>query len=210
LAGAGKKIGVNVAFSTSILGSAPNFTAQCVTAKGHNATSMEVADASQEIIKVAANCAQQGYSPHEITDGLNIQRNFAGAPGMNGLISFESTMPFFETNFPGIKTMTAAFNKYDPGLTKMDGYGDLATNQWTTGLLIAAGAKAGGVGSTHPLTAAALLQGMYDLHTTNLGGMIPTETFAAGKAQMNKCWFWAAIKNNKFTMPYGRQVACAS
>ena len=210
LAGAGKKVGVNVAFSTSILGSSPNYTAQCETAKGHNATSLEVADASQIIIKVAANCAQQGYTPHEITDGLNIQRSFAGAPGMNGLISFEPTMPFFDTSFPGIKTMTDAFNKYDPGLTKMAGYGDLATNQWTTGLLIEAGAKAGGVGSTHPLTAAALLAGMYDLHSTNLGGMIPTETFAAGKAQENKCWFWAALKNNKFVMPYGTQVACAS
>ncbi len=210
LAGAGKKIGVNVPFSSSILGSAPNFTAQCVTAKGHNATSLEVADASQIILKVAANCAQQGYTPHEITDGLNIQRNFAGAPGLNGLISFESTMPFFETSFPGIKTMTNAFNKYDPGLTKMDGYGDLATNQWTTGLLIAAGAKAGGVGTTHPISAAALLAGMYALHSTNLGGMIPTETFTAGKAQENKCWFWAATKNNKFVMPYGTKVACAS
>ncbi len=210
LAGAGKKIGVNVAFSSSILGSAPNYTAQCETAKGKNATSLEVADASQIIIKVAADCAQQGYTPHEITDGLNIQRSFAGAPGMNGLISFEPTMPFFDTSFPGIKTMTDAFNKYDPGLTKMAGYGDLATNQWTTGLLLAAGAKAGGVGTTHPVTAAALLAGMYDLHSTNLGGMIPTETFAAGKPQENKCWFWAAIKNNKFTMPYGTQVACAS
>ena len=209
LAGAGKTIGVNVPFSTSILGSAPNYTAQCVTAKSHNATSLEIADASQIITRVAANCAQQGYTPHEITDGLNIQRSFAGAPGMNGLISFEPTMPFFQTSFPGIKTMTDAFNKYDPGLTKMDGYGDLATNQWTTGLLIAAGAKAGGVGTTHPITPAALLQGFYTLHTTTLGGMVPPETFTPGKAQQNKCWFWAAVKNNKFTMPYGRTIACA-
>jgi len=209
-AGAGKKIGVSVPFSTSILGSAPNFTAQCVTAKSHGATSLEVADASQIITRVASDCAQQGYTPHEITDSLNIQLSFAKTPGMNGLISFESTMPFFDTSFPGIKTMTVAFNKYDPGLTKMSGYGDLATNQWTTGLLIAAGAKAGGVGTTHPITSAALLKGMYALHSTNLGGMIPTETFTAGKAQMNKCWFWAAIKNNKFTMPYGTKIACAS
>jgi len=207
-AGAGKAIGVNVAFSGSILGSAPNYTAQCLTAKAHNATSLEVADASQIIIRVAANCAQQGYTPHEITSSTNIERAMATAPGMNGLISFESTMPFFDTSFPGIKTMTAAFNKYDPGLTKMSGYGDLSTNQWTTGLLIAAGAKSGGVGTSEPLTTAALLKGMYSLHSTNLGGMIPTETFVAGKPQQNKCWFWASIKNKKFTMPYGTKVAC--
>jgi branched-chain amino acid transport system substrate-binding protein len=208
LAGAGKAIGVNVAFSTSILGSSPNYTAQCLTAKAHNATSLEVADASQIIIRVAASCAQQGYTAHEITDGLNIERAFAGAPGMDGLISIEPTMPFFDTSFPGIKTMTEAFNKYDPGLTKMSGYGDLTTNQWTTGLLIAAGAKAGDVGSTNPITPAALLQGMYNLHSTTLGGMVPKMTFVKGKAQVNKCWFWAALKNNKFTMPYGTTTAC--
>jgi branched-chain amino acid transport system substrate-binding protein len=208
LAGAGKAIGVNVAFSSSILGSAPNYTAQCLTAKAHNATSLEVADASQIIIRVAASCAQQGYTPHEITDGLNIQRSFAGAPGMDGLISYESTMPFFDTSFPGIKTMTEAFNKYDPGLTKMSGYGDLTTNQWTTGLLIAAGAKAGDVGTTHPISPAALLQGMYTLHSTNLDGMIPTITMTAGKPQVNKCWFWASLEHNKFTMPYGTTIAC--
>ena len=60
LAGAGKAIGVNVAFSSSILGSAPNYTAQCLTAKAHNATSLEVADASQIIIRVAASCARAG------------------------------------------------------------------------------------------------------------------------------------------------------
>jgi hypothetical protein len=38
--------------------------------------------------------------------------------------------------------------------------------------------------------------------------MIPTETFVAGKPQQNKCWFWASIKNKKFTMPYGTKVAC--
>ena len=209
LAGAGKAIGVNVAFSTSILGSAPNYTAQCLTGKAHNATSLEVADASQIIIRVAASCAQQGYTPHEVTEGLNIERAFAGAPGMDGLISIEPTMPFFDTSFPGIKIMTAAFNKYDPGLTKMSGYGDLTTNQWTTGLLIAAGAKAGGVGSTNPITPAALLQGMYTLHSTTLGGMVPKMTFVKGKAQVNNCWFWASLKNNKFTMPYGTTIACA-
>ena len=209
-AGAGKTIGVNVAFSSSILGTSPTYTAQCLTAKAHNATALEVADASQIIIRVAASCAQQSYTPHEITDGLNIERAMAGAPGMNGLISIEPTMPFFDTSFPGIKTMTNAFNKYDPGLTKMSAYGDLTTNQWTTGLLIAAGAKAGGVGSTHPITPAAMLQGMYTLHTTTLGGMIPRITMVAGKAQENKCWFWASLKNNKFTMPYGTTIACAS
>ena len=49
---------------------------------------------------------------------------------------------------------------------------------------------------------------MYTLHSTNLDGMIPTITMTAGKPQVNKCWFWASLEHNKFTMPYGTTIAC--
>jgi hypothetical protein len=35
-------------------------------------------------------------------------------------------------------------------------------------------------------------------------------TIVPGKAQDNKCWFWARIQNKKFTLPYGTTVACGS
>jgi hypothetical protein len=88
-------------------------------------------------------------------------------------------------------------------------YGDLSTQQWTVGLLIGEAAKAGNVGSTNPLTAAAFLNGIYTLHSTNLGGMTPTLTFVKGQSNTNKCWFWVAIQNGKYTMPYGTTPTCA-
>lgn len=208
LKGAGTPLGVNLAFSTSILGSSPNYIPQCLAAKQANATSLFVADASQIILRVAAACAQQGYTPHEIMTGSNVQQNMATAPGMNGAVVADGTRPFFDTSYGPIKAMTAAFNKYDPGLTKNPAYGDLSTAEWDTGLLIAAAAKAGNVGTSNPMTPAALLAGIYTLHSTNLGGMTPTLTFVKGTPTENKCWFWVQIAKNKFAIPSGVTPAC--
>jgi branched-chain amino acid transport system substrate-binding protein len=205
-----KTVGASVAFSASILGSAPNFISQCLTAKQAGAQSLWVADASTILLRVAASCAQQGYTPHEITSTEDLQQNFAGAPGMDGLIAADGYAPFFDTSFPGVATMRAAFQQYDPSLLKLPEYGDLSTQQWTTGLLIAAAAQAGGVGSTNPLTPAAMLNSLYTLHSTDLGGMTPTMTFTKGQSQQNKCWFWVEIQNNKYTLPDGLTPTCAS
>jgi branched-chain amino acid transport system substrate-binding protein len=210
LKGAGKAIGVTVEFSSAILGSAPNYISQCLAAKNSGAQSLWVADASTILLRVAASCAQQGYTPHEISSGETLQQNFAGAPGMEGLIAQDGYMPFFETSFPGVATMTQAFQQYDPSLLKLPEYGDLSTQQWATGLLIAEAAKAGGVGAGSPLTGPAMLNAMYTLHSTNLGGMTPTLTFTPGAAHVNKCWFWVGIQNGKYTMPYGTTPVCAS
>lgn len=208
LSAVGKPVGVSIAFSTSILGSAPTYTAQCLAAKEHAADSVFVADASQIILRVAASCAQQGYVPHEIMSSTNVQQNMAGSPGMEGGIVFDSLAPFFDTSFSGVATMTAAFNQYDPALTKDPQYGDQSTEQWTDGLLVAAAATAGGVGSSNPITPAAMLNGFYSLGSTNLGGMTPTLTFQRGQPQVNRCWFWAEIQNGKFTLPNGLTPAC--
>ena len=210
LKAAGKAAGVTVEFSSAILGSAPNYISQCLAAKNSGAQSLWVADASTILIRVAASCAQQGYTPREVTSGEELQQNFQGAPGMDGLIAQDGFMPFFDTSFPGVATMTQAFQQYDPSLLKLPEYGDLSTQQWTVGLLIGEAAKAGGVGTTSPLTGSAMLDGIYTLHSTNLGGMTPTLTFEKGQSHQNKCWFWVGIQNGKWALPYGTAPVCAS
>jgi branched-chain amino acid transport system substrate-binding protein len=190
--------------------SAPDYTAQCLAAKSAGADGLFIAAiSSAAALRVTRNCVQQSYTPHLIEPAGAFDQSFAGAPGTNGMIAPESTVPFFDTSNAGIQTMNAAFNQYAPGLTKASTYNDVPVWQWTSGLLIAAAAKAGDVGTTKPLTAAAMLAGIYALHSTNLGGMTPTLTFVKGKPNYNKCWFYAAIQNGKFATPYGLTPTCA-
>jgi branched-chain amino acid transport system substrate-binding protein len=201
--------GVQVPFSTSVLSTAPNYTAQCLAAQGAGADGVYVAGLSETALRIAASCAQQGYKPHLVSAGGAFAQSFAGAPGTEGMIAAESAVPFFDTSNPVIQTMTAAFNQYVPGLVSSPTYNDAAVWQWITGMLIAAAAKAGDVGTAKPLSAAAMLAGVYALHSTNLDGMTPTLTFVKGQPHYNKCWFYAAIQNGKFSMPYGLTPTCA-
>jgi branched-chain amino acid transport system substrate-binding protein len=210
ISAAAGKVGIKVPFSTSMLSTAPNFTAQCLAAKSADADSMFIAAISvQAELRVMANCVQQGYTPHLISASGDYGQSFAGAPGTNGMVAGESTIPFFDTSNPQIQTMTAAFNQYEPGLTTSPNYSDVPVWQWAAGTLIATAAKAGGVGTTKPLTAAALLNGIYTMHSTDLGGLTPTLTFVKGGPHFNKCWFYAALQNGKFATPYGLTPTCA-
>jgi branched-chain amino acid transport system substrate-binding protein len=207
---AAQGIGLQVPFTSSVLSAAPNYTAQCLSAQGAGADSVYVASVSQTALRVVASCAQQGYKPHLISAGGAFQASFAGAAGTEGMIAVEPTVPFFDTSNPVIATMTTALSQYDQGTTTSAGYSDVVVWQWATGLLIAQAAKAGGVGTESPLTAAALLAGVYTLHSTNLEGLTPTLTFVKGQPHYNKCWFYAVIKNGKFATPYGLTPTCAS
>ncbi len=209
-AAVGKKYGVTVPFSAAVSASAPNYTAQCLGAKQAGANGLFIADTSDTGLRVLQNCAKQGYAPHLVESGGAWAKSFVGAPGTNGMIAAEANVPFFDTKVPGIRTMTDAFNKYEPSLTKSPAYNDEAVFQWTTGLLIAAAANAGKVGTANPVTPGALRNGVYALHSTTLGGMVPTLTFTQGKPEANNCFFYAGIRNNKLTTPYGLTTTCVS
>jgi hypothetical protein len=105
--------------------------------------------------------------------------------------------------------MHNAFNQYEPSVLKSSQYSVGEGILWTTGLLIAAGAEAGGVGTTNPMTGTALQDGVYALHSTNLGGMTPTLTFTRGVPDQNHCWFWIGIKNGQWYLPFGLSTTCA-
>ena len=209
LKAAGKQFGIDVVFDAAILASAPNYTAPCLAAKESGATSMFIAEGTAVTISVAAGCDQQGYTPHQVSDDGAYSQQMAGKSGWDGFIGTADDIPWFDTSNPGVKTMTDAFKQYEPSIVSNPQYGDTNVILWTDGLLIAAAAKAGGVGTTNPLTGTALTNGMYTLHSTNLGGMSPTLTFTRGVAQENHCWFWTGITNGAWKLPFGLTTTCA-
>lgn len=204
-----KAEGVQVPFTASILASAPNYTAQCLAAKAAGVNALYIADAPATVLAVASDCVQQGYNPTEISDDGAFSQSFAKAPGFNGMIATEDNMPFFVTSTPASKTMHDAWQKYEPQIISSPDLDEESVLAWTSGMLIAEGAKAGSVGSTNPISGPALIAGMYKLHSTNVDGLTPTLTFVKGQPHENQCWFWVRIENGHFTAPYGLKPSCA-
>jgi branched-chain amino acid transport system substrate-binding protein len=209
LKAAGKTFGIPVVFDASVLDSSPNYVAQCLAAKQAGADVMFIADAGAVSDAVAASCSQQGYTPHQVSDEGAYDQAVAGKPGWNGFLGTQDNIPFFVTSTPGTKLMHDALNQYEPSVLSNPQWNVTAEFLWTTGLLIAQAAKVGGVGMTAPLSGPALWAGLYKLHSTNLGGMVPTLTFVKGVPDENHCWFWAGIENGKWTLPFGLSTTCA-
>ena len=91
----------------------------------------------------------------------------------------------------------------------MEGLLATMTDAWAGGMLFAAAAKAGNLGSNP--TSAELISGLYALpHGDTLGGLTPPLTYQKGKATTVVCWFYAKIQNKKYTAPYGATPSCPS
>jgi branched-chain amino acid transport system substrate-binding protein len=203
------KAGLHTVYTAAIGFAAPNYTAQCLAAKESGATAMTVGDASAIVVKVAENCAQQGYKPIELSADGTVAEDWRTTPAMNGNLDIQPDIPFFVDSTPATKAMYAAIRKYEPSLASSQNFGEVVVEAWTSGLLFEAAARAAHLGSG--ATPAQVIKGLYDLHGVTLGGMAPPLTFAKNKPTTGiKCDFVMGIKNEKWTLPIGLKTICPS
>lgn len=202
-------LGLKVGISEQISFSAPNYDAECVTAKQASVGLLNVADASFVAERVAANCAQQGYNPVYVAGGAAINVNFPTLPGLkNGFIGFEEDVPYFATSIPGVKTYVNAMQKYQPSTLTNTNYSEGVIQNWISGALLARALQAGGAKSSVPVTSATVYKGLYALHAETLGGMTPPLTYKKGSPTTVHCWFWIKAVGGKFATPYGLSPVC--
>jgi hypothetical protein len=110
---------------------------------------------------------------------------------------------------PAIQQMEAAFKQYQPTLLSNPNYGDEAVEGWTTGLLMAAAAKAGGLGANGATaTTDQLVTGIYALHNETLGGAAVGLTYKQGAPNPIHCWFEMGTSNGKWILPTGLTPQC--
>ena len=112
---AGKQFNIPVVFNASVLASAPNYTAQCLAAKQAGADVMFIADGAAVTVSVAASCATQGYTPHQVSDEGAYNQSIAGKSGWDGFLGSQDVIPFFVTSTPGSKLMHDTIAQYAPG-----------------------------------------------------------------------------------------------
>lgn len=201
------KAGIKVSYTAAIGFAAPNYTAQCLAAKESGATAMTVGDASAVVVKVAQDCAAQGYKPVQISGDGTVAESWRTTPAMNGNLDVQPDIPFFVNSTPATRAMYAAIRKYEPSLATSPDFGEVVVEAWTSGLLFEAAAKAAHLGNG--ATPAQVIKGLYDLHGVTLGGMAPPLTFARNKPTTGiSCNFVMGIKNGKWTLPIGLKTIC--
>ncbi len=200
--------GAQLVYSGAVAAAAPDYTAQCLAAKGAGAQVRSIAHASAVVIRVATSCSQQGYNPLKTGNDGEVAVNWATSPAMQGAVASQNDAPFSDTSNPAIQTMINALDKYQPSVTKAPSWGMNDVYAWASGQLFAAAAKAANLGDG--ATSAQVVTGLYKLHDETLGGIAPPLNFTNnGKGHNIYCSFVQGVENNAFVQPQGDTLTCA-
>src|SRR6516164_3168053 len=103
---------------------------------------MSIGDNAAVILRVAASCAQQEYTPLQVGEDGSVTTAWAASPAMQGALMVQQDAPFSDTSNPAVQTMINAFNKYEPGITTSESWGENDVFAWAAGQLFTAAAEA--------------------------------------------------------------------
>jgi branched-chain amino acid transport system substrate-binding protein len=210
---AAKSTGTQLVYTAPISATAPSYASQCLAAQQAGAKSLTIYAVHSVVTKVISDCAAQGYKPHIVQDKWGtLPQNISNVPELaDGVIAVAHDVPLQATDVPELKTMTDAFNKYEPGLTTSVNYNSEVVASWATGLLLADAAKGGNLGSNGEVTAEQFISGLQTIKNDTLGGVSPPLTFEAGQPNNSvHCWFLEGTSGGKFNMAYGTKTVCGS
>ena len=210
LRAAGQKLGEPLVYTAAITPTAPNFTAQCVAAQQAHVQALIISDSSPDIIRVAHDCALQGYHPIYITQSEGDSTNLLTSTGLTNSWEVAGLYPYF-INSPVTQGMTAAMAKYYPSvsLNSTDFTGGSA-QAWASGVLLRDAIKAGGLGPTGTPSAAEVVRGLESLKGDTLGGWTSPLTIVAGQAHLNNCWFTVKAQNGVPQLANNGHPSCES
>lgn len=192
-----------------VTASSPNFTPQCLAARGAGAQSIYTAVPAEVIVSVAKACAQQKYNPYFLTDMLSVTPDLASqlskVAGFR-LLANSNDAPYFATSMPAIATFRSAVAKYQPAALNSKSLTENAVSAWAAGQLFAAAVKASGAKT---ITGATIKDGLYSLKKgTTIGGLTPPLSYARGKATTIGCIYVAGIGTHGLDLPKGSQAFC--
>jgi branched-chain amino acid transport system substrate-binding protein len=201
--GGGQQAGVTTVYSSSFSITQPDFTAQCLDAKQAGATFIYFAGDGDSLMRMANDCAAQGYKPLYVGDSLAITAGLASNPNLNGLLAGQTNFPWMDSFTPAQVTYQQAVKQYDPQLA-----GSATTaGEWAAGMLAVAAAK----DLTATPTSAQFFQGLWSIKDNNLGGLAPPLTFNQNAAATpSNCFFLMTLQNGQFVDLQNGNAQCVS
>jgi branched-chain amino acid transport system substrate-binding protein len=196
------ELGMKLVWSGAFSSSTPDLTPECLAAKAAGADGIQFGATTDEDIKFAEACAEQGWKPVYGAATTALTDQMLSVPALNNLYSVQGIAPWFDNSTPALQAFHAAMNKYEPGVNA----NSAALQAWISGKLFEAAIAASGSAT---VTSASVTSGLYNLHNETLGGLAPPLNFTPGKPGNVKCFFIVAIENGKYTEPQGLKTSCA-
>jgi branched-chain amino acid transport system substrate-binding protein len=187
---------------------APDYTAECLAAKGDHVQSVIIYAPATTQLSIAQNCATQSYFPTLMGDGVSFTQQFAssfsGVSGAKILIS-DDVFPFFEQSTPAEQAFHSALAKYAPSVLAPSTFTENDATEWASAQLFALAAQK--LTSAEP-TPSQLTSALYGLSGTTVGGLTPPLHFQQGKPSSVSCIYVVTVSSGKFATPDGSQLFC--
>jgi len=191
-------------------GSAPDYTAQCLTFKKKNTELIQVGLSGATIGKLITGCAQQDYFPTIGMGGDTVESKTVGvlskANPKTTIVGGISGFPWWVDD-PAAKTFRDIMEKYAPGKSYE---ADTATVVWNA-LEILRNALSEATLSDQP-TAADVTAALFAMKPTNLNGLLPQMVSYDKSLKVQKnvtCYWYYKTQNSVWTaIPGGLKPSC--
>jgi branched-chain amino acid transport system substrate-binding protein len=193
-------------FTAKISATAPSYTAPCLAAKSGGVDAMFVADNSPIVLRFVAACAQQGYTPQQISSTQTAASSWLSDSTLNGTLLTALNANGYDASTPAIAKFQAALKKYAPSAITGSAFSGEEINPWSGGLLFQAAAKAAHL--TPSSTPADVKKGLYALKNETLDGVGPPLNFTPGKPAFIPCWFSQQVKGGQFAALNDNKPSC--
>jgi branched-chain amino acid transport system substrate-binding protein len=191
--------------SLAVSASATSYAAPCVQFKGAGVDALFPGLDAATAVRVAAACAQQGFTPKSYVVSASYTPAWLTAPQFNGAVMVSSNANYLDASIPGVQAYQTAIKKYAPQLDlSKAGYNQFTV--WVGGLLFQAAAKAANIGPQS--SPADVKKGLYALKGDTLDGTAPPLTYQTGAATSNPCVFAITINSGKLVSDNNGKPTC--
>jgi branched-chain amino acid transport system substrate-binding protein len=192
--------------SGKVAGTAPNYTAPCVSLKEAGVDAIFVAHNAVVVDRVISDCGQQDFHPLNVPSITTVGISSLKNPSFEGSLVASPNALFTDDSIPAVKTFRETVEKFSPGVIDTPQFNTTLLFAWAGGELFEKAALAANLTPTS--TPEDVKRGLYALKDETLDGLAPLLNFTEGKPAFPSCYFTATMTGGEFEPQNGGKATC--
>lgn len=191
--GGAKKQGVDLVYGAQVSVGTLNFQSQCSSAKKAGANAVYIIGDAGMTSRMLRDCRQVGLDALYLAPGIATSNSQQSDPNADGLVGLAYDFPYMDSSSAAAREFQSAMSTYARG-ADLNGS---SAQAWVAGQLFAeAVAK---IPAGEKVTSKNLVQAMYKVSGTTVGGLAPKLVYRPGKpAPSIDCYYTVRIRNGRW------------
>jgi branched-chain amino acid transport system substrate-binding protein len=167
---------------------------------------MVVIENAETVVRVADQCARQGYKPTQLNLSGTVGQQWTRTANLDGALATQSNPVLADSSIPATRTFHEAMSTYGKDVLSNGSYGEMDMGAWASAEVFALAAERAKLGPGG--TPEQVKRGLYTFKDETVGGLTPPLTYTQGKPAFTTCWFVQRLAGQKFEAPQGARPSC--